>query len=109
MNDNRLSTNLNSKAIFIDETKIKKILELDSLIEIDSEGRVRDKINNKYIRKVYIIETSKSINLKFPSAIACSDYFNLPYSLIICRLNDSKPFNTNKGEIIIKRKPIFKN
>ena len=108
MNNNRLSTNFHSKAVLLDEEKIKEILELEPLIEIDNQGRVRDKKNNKYIRKVYIIETFKSIQLKFPSAIACSEFFNLPYYFIIARLNDGKPFNTSKGEIKLKRTPIFK-
>jgi len=32
MNNNRLSTNLNSKSVSVDEVKIKEILELDPLI-----------------------------------------------------------------------------
>jgi hypothetical protein len=109
MNDNRLTTNINSLVNIIDNNQIKKILDLNSIFKKDSEGRVKNILNNNYVRSVYIIEASLSNGetFKFHNAIACAKALNINNSFISRRLNDGQNFKTKKGLIKIRRLSIY--
>jgi hypothetical protein len=109
MNNNRLTTNINSLNNFVDETHIKNIFNLKPLFEKDLEGRVINVLTNKYIRSVYIIEVTlpNGETIKFHNATNLANFFNINDSLVSGRIKDGKLFKTNKGLIKIRRIPIF--
>jgi hypothetical protein len=91
----------NSSLVPINEKKIQSILDLPPLIEIDSEGRAKIISTNQFIRSTYIIAASLESGhiLYFHNGVSCSKKSPFGAGIIARRLDDGKPFLSNKGSL----------
>lgn len=103
MNNNRLSTTFNP-FILDENTKLElnNLINSESLIQIDNEGRAKIISENKYIRSTYVIK-AKFINSTFSyftNGISCAKFLHISNNTVTARLNDGKPVKNKDGVIV---------